>query len=87
MGESFATCLKPTRPQTLATLVWNYPTIQQLASFLADKLGAPPESNSTNVETTSSKEEKPEQSKIGKLLADIDGLSDEEVLQSLLNGK
>jgi acyl carrier protein len=70
-----------------ATLVWNYPTIQQLASYLADKLGAPLESNSTNGEKTSLEDEKPEPGKIGKLLADIDSLSDEEVMQSLLHRK
>jgi acyl carrier protein len=67
-----------------ATLVWNYPTINQLSSFLAGKLETAPMAVLTDVEPASPQEDKSEPDDIGKLLADINDLSDDEVLQSLL---
>jgi hypothetical protein len=69
-----------------ATLVWNYPTVQQLATFLASKLTVASQAISTNVEKPVV-DSKPESGKLGELVADIADLSDDEVMQSLLKGK
>jgi acyl carrier protein len=67
-----------------ATLVWNYPTINQLSSFLASKLDTAPDVRAADIEQTSQQAIISESDNIGKLLADINDLSDDEVLQSLL---
>jgi hypothetical protein len=67
-----------------ATLVWNYPTIDRMSPYLLEKLSVLMEANTMDVETAVLEEEIPQLVKHDALFADIDDLSDDEALQSLL---
>jgi myxalamid-type polyketide synthase MxaE and MxaD len=71
-----------------ATLVWNYPTLAELALYLADKLGVslqaeqPGEAKRVDAAAKAAGEER-----LGDLIADVESLSDEEALRLLQGGK
>ena len=67
-----------------ATLIWNYPTINQLTTYLAGKLNLVPAASAPDVEKIAMPESKSQPAKPGKVIAGVDALSDEEIMQSLL---
>jgi acyl carrier protein len=67
-----------------ATLVWNYPTVNQLSTYLLDKLSARWELDSLDTKPNSSEKDKSQQVHVDQLLDDLDHLSDDEALQFLL---
>jgi acyl transferase domain-containing protein len=74
-----------------ATLVWNYPTIKQLAAFLAEKMGMPlerPENGGKSREREALIEQKPigtDTEALGRLLEELESMSDEEARKLLDN--
>jgi acyl carrier protein len=70
-----------------ATLIWNYPTINQLITYLAGKLDLVQDTRTPEDGTVVAPESKPQTAKTVKILSDVNALSDEEIMQSLLQGK
>jgi acyl carrier protein len=70
-----------------ATLIWNYPTIDRLASYLDERLTVPSENQDVTTKASLEKDDTPMEGEVGKLVSDVDGLSDDEVLQFLLKGE
>jgi NAD(P)-dependent dehydrogenase (short-subunit alcohol dehydrogenase family)/acyl carrier protein len=72
-----------------ATLIWNYPTISQLTTYLAGRLNLVQDTSTPEVGkvTLSESKAQTESTKTVKVLADVDALSDDEIMQSLLQGK
>ena len=70
-----------------ATLIWNYPTINQLTTYLAGKLDLVQDTSTPEDGEIALSKSKPKTAKTVKVLADVDALSDEEIMQSLLQGK
>jgi myxalamid-type polyketide synthase MxaD len=65
-----------------ATLIWNYPTINQLTTHLAGKLNILQDANLPAQVKETRLESKP--GKTGKTVADVNTLSEEEIMQTLL---
>jgi myxalamid-type polyketide synthase MxaD len=70
-----------------ATLIWNYPTIHQLTTYLAGKLNLSQVSQLPENNKVVSPESRPQPAREGKTFTDVNELSDEEIMQSLLQGK
>jgi acyl carrier protein len=70
-----------------ATLIWNYPTINQLTTYLAGKLDLVQGTSTPEDGKIDGLESKRQTAKTVKVLTDVDALSDEEIMQFLLQGK
>jgi len=81
-------CEKSLRLTLSATIVWNYPTIQTLASHLAEKLGVDlAEESAGRVSETGAKKQQIGPAAANKVVESVEQLSEEEVLDALLKGR
>jgi myxalamid-type polyketide synthase MxaE and MxaD len=71
-----------------ATLIWNYPTITDLAVYLAAKMGIPlvAASTASRTETVSPVRHK-ENEKLGTAFTEIEQLSDDDAMKALMGSK
>lgn len=65
-----------------ATLVWNYPTIELMGAFLAERLGLV---DRTTSETPAEHDSQPNEAPaLSSIIADVDTLSDDDILKELM---